>query len=183
MQSGSDGLQRYDGRTIFYHWATVLLVVLQFALAWTIDDFPRGALRVDARSAHITLGSLLAVLLIARLAWRAKGGRRLPAADPGVVHVAAKATHWGLYLLLLAMVSVGFFLTWVRGDNFYNLFAIPAFDPSNQPLRRETQELHATIGWIIIGVAGVHAVAALAHRYLWRDGVLARMLPGVSTSP
>lgn len=183
MQPVSQTLQRYDNRTIFFHWATALLVVLQFAIAWTIDDFPRGALRVDARSTHIAIGTLLAVLLIARLAWRATSGRRLPDADKGVVQIAAKATHWGLYLLMLAMVAVGLFLTWARGDNIFNLFSIPAFDPGNKALREQTQDLHALIGWAIIGVAGVHAVAALVHRYLWRDGVLARMLPGASASP
>jgi cytochrome b561 len=182
MQPVSQGLQRYDRRTIFFHWATALLVVLQFAIAWTIDDFPRGPLRVDARSAHITVGTLLAIVLIARLAWRATGGVRLPAADRGIIHVVAKATHWGLYLLLIAMVSVGFFLAWVRGDSLFNLFALPAFDPGNQALRGQTEGLHKTIGWVIIGLAGLHALAAIAHRLLWRDGVLSRMLPGAATS-
>jgi len=38
-------------------------------------------------------------------------------------------------------------------------------------------EVHATIGLLILGLAGLHAGAALVHRYLWHDGVLARMLP------
>lgn len=177
MQPTSPTAQHYDSRTIFFHWATFLLVALQFAGAWTIDDFPNGPPRIDARSVHITVGVLLVLLLIARLAWRATGGRRLPPADQGVVHVAAKATHWGLYLVLIAMVSVGLFLAWVRGDNLYNLFSIPAFDPGNRALRHQVQDLHATIGWVIIGLVGLHAVAALAHRYLWRNGVLSRMVP------
>lgn len=180
MEPVTPGAQHYDGRTMFFHWATALLVVLQFAGAWTIDYFPRGALRTDARSVHITLGALLAVLLIARLIWRATGGRRLPPADTGALQVAAKGTHWGLYVVLLAMVSVGFFLAWVRGDNLYNLFTIPAFDPANKPLRNQVQDLHATIGWVIIALVGLHAAAAIAHRVLWKDGVLGRMLPSGS---
>ncbi len=180
MQPVSADADRYDGRTIFFHWATALLVVLQFAGAWTIDLFPRGALRVDARSLHITLGILLAILLVARLVWRCTGGRRLPAADKGALHVAAKATHWGLYALLLAMVFVGLFLAWTRGDSLYNLFTLPAFDPGNKDLRNQVQDLHATIGWIIIGLAGLHAAAALAHRLFWHDGILSRMLPAAA---
>ena len=169
--------ERYDALTILFHWATAALVVLQFAGAWTIDFFPSGPLRVDARSFHITVGALLTVLVIARLAWRATRGRHLPLADEGILNVAAKGTHWGLYALLLAMVFVGVFLAWVRGDNLWNVFTIPAFDPGNRVLRHDVQELHATIGWVIIGVVGLHAAAALFHRYVWRDGVLARMLP------
>ena len=40
------------------------------------------------------------------------------------------------------------------------------------------QEWHATLATVVLILAGVHAGAALVHRYLWRDGVLARMLPG-----
>ena len=35
----------------------------------------------------------------------------------------------------------------------------------------------ALVGWVILALAGLHAGAALVHRYLWHDGVLARMLP------
>jgi cytochrome b561 len=169
---------RYDNTTIAFHWATVILIVEQWLGAQIIDWFPRGALRVDARSVHITCGVLLAVILLGRISWRLSGGRRLPLADGRLLSVVAKATHWGLYALMAAMVLVGMALTWTRGDSLFNLFTLPAFDPGNHALADEVQDVHATIGWIIIAVAGLHAAAALFHRYVWRDGVLARMLPG-----
>lgn len=177
MQTVSPTARSYDARTIFFHWATAVLVVAQWLGAQTIDWFPRGPLRVDARSVHITLGVLLAALLVARLAWRVTGGRRLPLADKGALNVVAKGTHWTLYGLLAAMVLAGMFLTWTRGDSIFNLFSIPAYDPGNRALAEQVQDVHGTIGWIILALAGVHASAALVHRYLWHDGVLARMLP------
>ncbi len=177
MQPVNVTADRYDGRTMFFHWATAVLVVTQFVGAWTIDYFPRGPLRVDARSLHITFGTILAILLVARIVWRATGGRRLAPADGGALHLVAKGTHWGLYLLLLSMVSVGLFLAWTRGDSLYNLFSIPAFDPANKALSDQVQELHGTIGWVILGLAGLHASAALVHRFFWHDATLARMLP------
>ena len=177
MQTVSPTARSYDARTIFFHWATAVLVVAQWLGAQTIDWFPRGPLRVDARSVHITLGVLLAALLVARLAWRVTGGRRLPLADKGALNVVAKGTHWTLYGLLAAMVLAGMFLTWTRGDSIFNLFSIPAYDPGNRALAEQVQDVHGTIGWIILALAGVQASAALVHRYLWHDGVLARMLP------
>ena len=177
MQAVDERAPRYDRATRVFHWLTAILVAGQWLGAQTIDWFPRGPLRIDARSVHITVGTLLAVLLVARLVWRATNGRRLPAADRGLLHVIAKATHWSLYTLLLAMVSAGLFLTWTRGDSLFNLFSIPAFDPGNQDLAQQTQDIHATIGWIIVGLAGLHAAAALVHHYVWRDGLLRRMLP------
>ncbi len=153
------------------------MVAGQWLGAQTIDWFPRGPLRVDARSMHIAFGLLLAALLVARLAWRMTGGRRLPLADEGALNVVAKGTHWALYALLAAMVLAGMFLTWTRGDSIFNLFSIPAYDPGNRELAHKVQGIHGTIGWIILALAGVHASAALVHRYLWHDGVLARMLP------
>lgn len=177
MQPVSTNAQRYDATTMFFHWATALLVASQWLGAQAIDLFPRGPLRVDARSLHITFGVLLAALLLARMLWRATRGRRLPLADKGALNVVAKATHWGLYALLAAMVLAGMFLTWTRGDSIFNLFSIPAYDPGNRALADQVQEVHGAIGWIILALAGVHASAALVHRYLWHDGVLGRMLP------
>jgi len=86
-------------------------------------------------------------------------------------------TQWGLYALLVAMVLVGMFLAWTRGDSIFNLFSIPAFDPGNRALADQVQEVHATIAWLILALAGLHASATLVHRCLWHDGVLGRMLP------
>lgn len=177
MQPVSTDAKRYDPTTIFFHWATAVLVVSQWLGAQTIDWFPRGPLRVDARSVHIILGVVLAALVAARLLWRLTRGRRLPLADEGALNLVAKGTHWGLYALLGAMVLAGLFLTWTRGDSIFNLFSIPAYDPGNPGLKGQVQEVHATIGWLILALAGLHAGAALVHRYLWHDGVLGRMLP------
>lgn len=177
MQPVTTTARRYDPLTMFFHWATALLVVTQWLGAQVIDWFPRGPLRVDARSVHITFGVLLAALLVGRVVWRLTGGRRLPLADKGALNVVAKGTHWGLYALLGAMVLAGLFLTWTRGDSIFNLFSIPAYDPGNKALPDQVQEVHGTIGLLILGLAGVHAGAALVHRYLWHDGVFARMLP------
>lgn len=177
MQPVDPAARRYDPTTMFFHWATAVLVATQWLGAHAIDWFPRGPLRVDARSVHITFGVLLAALLMGRVAWRLTGGRRLPLADEGVLNMVAKGTHWGLYALLAAMVLAGMFLTWTRGDSIFNLFSIPAYDPGNKALPDQVLGVHATIGWIILALAGLHAGAALVHRYLWHDGVLGRMLP------
>ncbi len=167
---------RYDTRTIWLHWATALLVASQWLGAHTIDWFPTGTWRVAARSTHITLGLTLLVILAARMLWRLTQGRRLPAADRGVLHVAAKATHWGLYALAAATVILGVYFELVRGDSIFGLFRLPSIAPGDRALRSLIGEYHATAANLILILAGVHAGAALVHRYLWKDGVLARML-------
>ena len=177
MQPFTPTARRYDGATMVFHWATAALVVMQWLGAQAIDWFPRGPLRVDARSMHIVLGVLLALLLVGRIAWRLTSGRRLPLADRGALNIVAKGTHLGLYGLLLAMVLAGLFLTWTRGDSIFGLFSIPTYEPGNRALAHQVQEVHGTIGWVILALAGLHVSAALLHRYLWHDGVLGRILP------
>lgn len=177
MQPISLGEQRYDALTMFFHWATAVLILFQFIGAWTIDLFPPGDPRVDARSVHITVGVLLAAVVAGRIVWRVTGGRRLPPVDTGILELLAKSVHWVLYALLVAMILVGIGLVWARGDSIYNLFRIPALDPADRGLRHQVQEVHSVIGWIIIATVGLHAAAAMSHQFLLRDGVLDRMLP------
>ncbi len=168
----------YDGPSIAFHWLTFLLVAAQFVGAWTIDLFAPGAPRIDARSVHITLGALLALLLAARILWRASRGRRLPPAQSGLPGALARGMHIALYGLLVAMVVTGFGLAWARGDNLYGMFKIPAANPNDPALRHEVQQIHGAIGWFILAAVGAHAAAALGHAVLFRDGVLGRMIPG-----
>jgi cytochrome b561 len=177
MRPVSSTVRRYDLPTIWFHWTVAVLVLVQWVIAQVIDWFPQGMPRVEARSVHISLGLCLGVLLAARILWRATRGRVLPPADRGVLQTLAKIVHYALYALLIAMVLVGIFLVYVRGDNFFGLFTVPAFDPNNKALRDNVGELHGTIATIILILAGLHASAGLIHHYLRHDGVLRRMLP------
>ena len=178
MQPSLGAPIQYDRATILFHWTTAALVAVQWIGAQTIDYFPSGLPRVSARSMHITIGIFMVALVAARLIWRATSGRRLPPANTGTLELLARATHWVLYLLLAAMLLSGLALEWTRGDNMFNLFRIPAYAPGNRALVRQVQGIHEFISWLILALAGLHAAAALVHRYLWHDGVLGRMLPG-----
>ncbi|CAN5130924.1 cytochrome b [soil metagenome] len=173
----------YDGRTIALHWLTLLLVLGQWLGAQTIDWFPRGALRTDVRSLHIVFGSILAAVIVARLAWRMSGGRRLPSADTGVMKVLSSSVHKLLYALVIATVLLGIFNAWLRGDNLFGLFAIPKFPTTDVNLRESVGELHGLAANGILIVAALHTAAALWHQYIRRDGLLGRMIPALARRP
>lgn len=167
----------YDSRSILLHWLTAVLVVGLWIAGQIIDFFPRGTPRVTMRSLHITFGLLLGIVLLARIAWRRSGGTKLSPADPGMLGRIAVGVHHLLYALLAAAVAVGILNVWVRGDTLFNLFTVPAFDPSDKQLRRTIGELHELAANVLFIVAGVHAAAALWHHYVRKDGVLRRMWP------
>src|SRR4051794_7395685 len=87
---------RYDRRTVLLHWMTAVLVAVLWLVAQIIDDFPPGALRVGARSAHIVLGIVLLLVLAARVAWRRKGSGALSPMRSGFLEQAASLGHKAL---------------------------------------------------------------------------------------
>lgn len=177
MTSAPPAPLRYDRRTLALHWLTAALVIGLWCVGQTIDFFPKGAPRITVRSLHITFGTLLGLVLAYRLWWRASGGLRLPPAGAGGLDAAASLAHKLLYVLLIATVLLGLANTWVRGDTLFSLFKIPAFDPGNAGLRETVEDWHGLSANILLGVAGLHAAAALLHHFVFKDDVLRRMLP------
>ena len=74
--AGDDGTN-YDAVAIALHWATVALVLIQFALSQTWGWFGRPTHHVMV-VAHMSFGILLAAVIIARIAWRLIPGTRCP---------------------------------------------------------------------------------------------------------
>lgn len=168
-------VDRFDSTTIRLHWLTAILVILLWVSAQVIDYFPKGTPRITMRSIHITLGVTLALVVAYRMWWRRRYGRRLPPASSGAQQFLSHTIHTALYTLLLVELALGFSNAWVRGDSIFTLFTIPAFDPGNAALRDLVENLHGLVANIILSVAGLHAAAALAHHFVWRDGVMRRM--------
>jgi len=167
----------YDSRTIHLHWVTAALVIALWCLGETIDWFPKGDARIAARGTHICLGIALALVFCIRIGWRLTRGQRLAGLGNGFVRALSTSVHYALYGLIAATVTLGIFFTWVRGDNLFNLWTIPPFDPGNKPLRAQIGDLHALFANVLISVAALHAAAGLTHHFVWRDDVLRRMLP------
>ncbi len=167
----------YDGATIAYHWATAACVAVLWCIGQTIDYFPKGTPRISARSAHILLGAALAAVLVARIVWRIRFGRRLPAASAGALRVIQTGGHLALYALLVATVAVGVANTWIRGDTIIGLFKIPSLAPGANDLREQVEDVHAWLANTLLVVAGLHATLALLHGRAFGHPVMRRMFP------
>ncbi len=171
---------RYDKTTILLHWTTAALVAILWVLGQTSDWFPDGPVNSGMWSTHVVLGFLLAVVLAWRVSWRSGGGRALPPADDGALHVLAKATHHGLYLLLGTVVVLGVANAYVRGYPIYGLFHLPQV--GDRAWRHVLTDWHGLAANVLLALAGFHAAAALVHHYVLRDGLISRMSP-VRASP
>ena len=176
--AAGDDKTNYDNVAISLHWLTAFLVVTQFALAETWDWAGRDT-REAMQSIHVSLGILLAIVVIARLIWRWTPGHERSSLVGGWVKLASEGVHYILYALLVAQAALGFVIGWSAGHaiHFFGI-AIPGpMGALSKPLRHEIRDLHGNVGWAIIILAFAHALAALYHHYVLKDRVLGRMLP------
>jgi len=174
----------YDRRTRQLHWAVGGLVVVLWLMAQGNSFLPKGPLRLSIWSVHVLLGFLLAALVVARIAWRVSRGDRLPPVRAGLWGYAASAVHYLLYLLLVAVVVLGIMNVFGHGFPLFGVWKFPRF--WEKPFQHRIADWHGLAANIIAGVAAIHAIAALWHHHVLRDGTLRRMWParpGASNPP
>jgi cytochrome b561 len=174
-----DNATNYDNVAIALHWATAVLVLIQFALAVTWDYFSRET-RQGLEGLHVSFGVLLAAVIAVRIIWRLIPAHRRPAIVSGWVKLASQTVYYLLYALLVAQAGLGFAFRWAQGHtvSFFGLFSIPGpYGALERSTRHILHDLHEKAGWAIVIIAFGHALAALYHHYVLKDRVLERMLP------
>ena len=178
IAAGDDGTA-YDGVAIAMHWATAFLVFANFAIAETRDWFAKPTHDL-MESTHMSFGVLLSAVIVARIVWRLIPGHQVSSLGAGWIRLAAKGTHYLLYVLLIAEAVLGFAFRWGAGRPmaFFGTGIPPLIGAIEKPLRSELLHFHEWIGWAIVILALLHALAALYHHYVLKDRVLERMLPG-----
>ncbi|RQS74515.1 cytochrome b [Burkholderia sp. Bp8963] len=168
---------RYDRLTRLFHWCMVLLVAAQFALGWTMPDVHGTAPPLGLVLLHVNLGVLLLLIAVPRLLW--SGARRpiAPVEQHPALAFVANVTHKLLYASLIAVPLLGWLnsngRTWQVGVGHW--LTLPTIAAPHS-LGASIGELHSAWATALAILIGLHACAALAHRFFMKDGVLARML-------
>jgi cytochrome b561 len=179
MDVGNKSMKnRYSLLQISLHWLTLLMIVLAYGAMLGRDYFPDDY-RVLVRQLHYNFGLSVWVLVFIRILLRHRF--RTPPITPPLprwqAHVAT-LTHWLLYLLFLALPTLGFLTVQFAGRSIYLLgWELPQLVPAHPEWRsglRNTHELVANIGYYLVAL---HALAALFHHYFMKDDTLKRMLP------
>ena len=130
-----------------------------------------------------TLGLLVLVLTLTRLVWIARRPQAPRFALAPWLDRTAKVVHaalWSLLLVLpltalLALGSEGHPLTLLGG---LRIDRLPLIEASGVGKLADWGEVHGVLGDALMWLAGVHALAALYHQFVLKDGVLRAMLPG-----
>ena len=171
---------RFDQASIALHWLTVALVIGQLTTAWLLLQAEDGAGSAMLLTTHRSMGLITWFVGASRLLWRLRFAKLppFPASMPKWQQLTAKVNEYGLYALLLVQPITGLGDTVFRGRPFmFIVWKIPAFLHSDKPVFHAFHAAHEIGAIALLALIGFHAVAALIHGVVLRDGVLQRMLP------
>ncbi|CAN0627324.1 superoxide oxidase [Burkholderia multivorans] len=167
---------RYSSPAVFFHWVIFLLVALAY-LAIEVRG-PKGSdSRVFWMNAHLCAGSLVLVLSVLRIGWRAISRAPEPVSQPALLEWLAKLTHVALYAFIIAQPLLGIMMINMGGKPValgWLGWSYTLFGP-NPALRPIVKDAHELIGNAFYFVIGLHALAALYHHFVKRDDTLRRM--------
>jgi len=172
----------YTGTAKALHWAMVALLAAQFVVAWSMPHIRRDTQPETLINLHLSLGALMLIVVVLRLAWRLSHAEPLPAAGlPPWMERCARTVH----LLLYALLIVGPILGWINASwrgfpvTLFGLVELPSLLAKRTPGFGWTGDGHEVLAtYVLLGLIGLHVAAALYHFFIRRDGVLQRMLPG-----
>ncbi|HUB94378.1 MAG TPA: cytochrome b [Stellaceae bacterium] len=168
----------YDTGARLLHWAIALLVVVTVPIGITMYEIPGGHVQDVLYVVHESIGLSILALMLARLLWRLTHGAPAPSPALGPVEVrASRSVHWLLYALLIAMPLSGYVFVVAGGYplTYFDLFQVPRLLAKHPSVSDMAEHGHLTLQWAIYLFVAMHVGAALHHRFVRRNDVLARM--------
>ena len=167
-------MPRYSKTLIVLHWGMALWILA----AWRTAEGGRQV-RLHPPLLHFSLGLAVLLLVLPRLVARRWGSHpRIEDPQGPWLTLAAKVGHAVLYAFMIALPVTGWYAASRLGVavSFFGL-PLPAIAASVQGPPGPIAEIHETGGTIILVLSGLHALIALWHQFVLRDGAMQRMNP------
>jgi cytochrome b561 len=171
---------RYGAIAQGFHWATAILVLLAFAYGPGGPEPRVYSVASDfGRQLHETLGLLVFAVVVMRVLWRLIDTHSNLPRISGWTGIAAKVVQAALYMVLFALPLTAIAGAWLEGHPLTLLWGgeIPSLLGISHDAGATIATVHRWFGNAILWLAGSHALAALFHHFVLKDGVLASMLP------
>jgi cytochrome b561 len=166
------------------HWlmAVLILSMLFIGVGMVASVSPRHDLLLRI---HKPLGIAILVLAVVRLIVRLRNPPPpLPMDLPVLQKIAALASHWLLYTLMLAMPLIGWAMLSAGGYPVMlsDSLRLPAIFPASPVAFAVLRHAHGCLAMLLFLTFLAHMSAALYHGLIRRDGVLSSMT-GYRPSP
>ena len=172
--------ERYDNVAIAFHWLLALMIVGSFSVGLYMSDLPFSIQRVKLFNWHKWAGMTILALTALRLLWRLGHAPPPEAPGPHWQQLAAKATHWAMYLLCFAIPLVGWAYSSAAGFQIvvFGVLPMPNLLQVDKELAESIKPWHAWLAYALGALVVMHVAASLKHHFVDHDGLLHRMRPG-----
>jgi len=182
---------RYTAVAIGLHWLMAAAIVGMIGLGLYMTRLPRIELGFQFRlyQLHKSIGITVLLLSFVRLAWRLSHPvPPLPDTLKPWEAVAARASHIGFYVLMIAIPLAGWAMVSASPlDIPTRLFGLipwphlPVLDtlPDKKSAEAAFKFAHRTLAYGAVALLGLHVGAALKHHFILKDDVLTRMIPAL----
>lgn len=165
------------------HWLMAGLIGWQLWLGWTAEDLPFSPRKLELFITHKSIGLVLLMLVLVRLAWRMRTGVPAPA-DQGsaLEHRLASLGHGLLYVLMFAVPLSGWWISDTSRIPFklFGIVPAPDFLATDKGSSELAASVHEALVIALVVLIVVHVLAALRHHFLLGNATLRRMLPFLS---
>lgn len=176
----------YGAPAIVLHWLVAVLIIATIPLGVYMADLALSPQKLKLYSYHKWIGVTVFGLAVLRILWRLT--HPAPPMDPALPRwhrATAHAAHMVLYVLILAIPLSGWVYSSAVGvpTVYLGLWQLPDLVDRNRELADVLKGVHRLLGYTLAVLVTAHALAALKHHFLDRNGVLARMVPFVRSRP
>jgi cytochrome b561 len=170
----------YSTGARLFHWMIAILLVVQIPAGIAMTSEPLAGIADPVFVLHKGMGSVLLVLVVARVLWRLTHRPPpfrdfMPANEQRIAHV----THLGIYVLLLMMVVSGYVRT--VGDGYpielLDVLGIPPLIPQMPNVAAAMLVVHQFTVVALVALVAVHVSQVLRHEWIAGNRVLDRMWP------
>ncbi len=172
-------VDNFGALTILLHWLFALLVFGLFGLGlYMVELTYYDPWYHESLALHESIGASLFGLLLLRIIWRLINVMPQPEPANAGEHFVAALVHGLLYLVPLLLILSGYLIATADGRAIavFDLFSLPALPALMENQEDFFGELHEILAWGLIGLAVLHAAAALKHHWIDKDHTLKRML-------
>jgi cytochrome b561 len=174
-------VNRYTDVAIALHWILAISLFAAFCVGLYMADLKLSPTRIRLFNWHKWAGISILVLSAFRLAWRLT---HRPPEEPSYLPPRQKrlaaAVHRLLYLLFFVVPIAGWAHSSAAGFPvvWFGIIHLPDFVAVDKHLAETLGEVHAALAFTLGGLVALHVAGALQHRFILKDTIVERILPG-----
>lgn len=153
------------------HWGMALAIFALFALGyWMVGLDYYSPYYKSAPDFHRSAGLILLAVLCLRIGWRLANVKPDGAILTPIERKTSRLVHAAFYVLLVVLMVSGYVMSTADGRpiDVFDWFSVPSLATS-----KGTEDaaglVHEWVAYAVMGLAALHAAAAVKHRFFERD--------------